>query len=38
MHWMSRLVMARKGLGALSGVAGAQWGMCPGGAKMHMRT
>ena len=28
MHWMSQPVMARKGLGALSGVAG-----CPGGCK-----
>ena len=30
-HWKSRLTKARKTLGALNGVGGAQWGMCPGG-------
>ena len=33
MHWKSRLSKARKALGALSGVGGSQWGMCPGGWK-----
>ena len=31
MHWKSRSAKARKALGALSGVGGAQWGMCLGG-------
>ena len=29
MHWKSRIAKARKALGALSGVGGSQWGMCP---------
>ena len=31
MHWRSR--KARKALGALSGVGGVKWSMCPGGWK-----
>ena len=31
MHWKSRIVKARKSLGALSGVGASQWGMCLGG-------
>ena len=33
MHWKSRLMKARKALGALSGVGGSQWGMGTGGWK-----
>ena len=33
-HWKSWLAKASKALGALSGVGGSQWGMCPGGWKM----
>ena len=29
LHWKSRVAKARKALGALSGVGGSQWGMCP---------
>ena len=32
-HWKSRIMKARKALGALSGVGASQWGMCPGGWK-----
>ena len=32
-YWKSRLMKARKALGALNGVGGAQWGMCLGGWK-----
>ena len=35
-HWKSRLAKARKALGALSGVGGTQWGMCPGGWKKEV--
>ena len=34
-HWKSRITKVRKALGALSGVRGAQWGMCPGGWKAY---
>ena len=33
MHQRSRLIKARKALGALSGVGGVKWSMCPGGWK-----
>ena len=33
MHWRSRLIQARKVLGALSGVGGVKWDMCPGEAE-----
>ena len=32
-HWQSRIAKARKAVGELSGVRGAQWDMCPGGWK-----